>query len=128
MNAIAINAEDRFDVRDPFGGIEDISHKIVRAVGNVHERFNEDKLRVFRGLRFAVEKGFTLDPETASVMLDVSRDISGFDAVSTERIREELLKMFVCDWEKSFWLLDAFGLSALVKSRDIWFKPTLEKR
>jgi tRNA nucleotidyltransferase (CCA-adding enzyme) len=123
MNAIAINAEDECDVRDPFGGIDDIAHRVIRAVGNPVVRFDEDKLRVFRALRFSITKGFRIDTETVEAMLNTT-DFSG---VSTERIREEVLKMCEVDSVGAIIKLTNFGLIDLVKERGIWFKPTTEK-
>lgn len=126
MNAIAIDTEDQFNVIDPFQGIDDIAHKLIRAVGDARTRLQEDKLRAFRALRFAVEKGFRIDNR---LDWEISRLAAiEFAAVSTERIRDELLKMFKKDFALSIELLqDAPGLWEVVKQRGIWFKPTTEK-
>ncbi len=50
-----------------------------------------------------------------------------FDAVSTERIREELNKMFSHNWLASFRVLDEFRSLNLIQRRGIWFKPTREQ-
>ena len=127
MNAIAINAENEKDVVDPHRGIDDIAFKFIRCVGNPSERFSEDTLRVFRAIRFAITKGFTITHDTEVAMEQTAR-FGNFDNVSTERIREEMLKMFVIDWSESYRQLRYFGLLPLIQQRGIWLKPTVEKR
>lgn len=62
MNAIAMTANG--DMIDPFGGQEAIHHKQIQTVGNPHERFREDALRMMRGVRFVSTLGFNLSDET----------------------------------------------------------------
>ncbi len=86
MNGMALNLETAAFV-DPHGGIEDIRRRTVRAIGDPVERFNEDGLRVLRALRFAAQLGFEIEPETFKA---IGRCRDRLDAVSAERIREEL--------------------------------------
>lgn len=75
---------------DPFGGTEDLSRRVLRAVGSPGTRFREDRLRVLRGLRFAGRLGLEIAADTWTAM----RDSSGFlGALSAERVREELMKV-----------------------------------
>lgn len=127
MNAIAINAEDDMDVQDPHGGIADIAFGWIRCVGNPDERFSEDALRVFRALRFAITLKFKIEQRTRTAIHTACED-NNFANISTERIREELCKMFAADWLTSFRTLDEFNLISLVKERGIWLKPTSEDR
>ena len=46
------------EIIDLFDGIEDLTNQTIRAVGNPHERFHEDALRMMRGLRFASQLDF----------------------------------------------------------------------
>ncbi len=71
-------------------GREDIEKKIIRTIGKPERRFNEDKLRLLRALRFASELGFQIEKETFSVLKE---NISNIKSVSSERIREEILKL-----------------------------------
>ena len=63
MNAIAASLEDG-SVVDPYGGQEDIKKKLIRTVGQAHERFMEDGLRPVRALRFASKLGFSIENNT----------------------------------------------------------------
>ncbi|MGH9340217.1 MAG: CCA tRNA nucleotidyltransferase [Acidobacteriota bacterium] len=78
------------EVVDYVGGREDLEHKLIRTVGEPAQRFEEDKLRILRALRFACQLGFELDEETFEY---VRRYAGQLLRVSWERIRDELLKM-----------------------------------
>ncbi len=75
---------------DYVSGVEDIRRKIIRAIGTPEERFEEDKLRLLRAIRFASTFGFEIDPGTWNAICAKSPQISD---VSPERIREELIKI-----------------------------------
>lgn len=78
------------EILDYFGGIEDISHQLVRSVGTPVDRFNEDALRIIRGIRFALNLDYVIDETTVEGMKACSEKIGN---VSKERIRDELLKL-----------------------------------
>lgn len=75
---------------DPFGGRDDLADGVLRAVGDPDVRFQEDALRILRGVRFASQLGFTVEPETAAAM---RRQVGRLSLVAAERIREELTRM-----------------------------------
>jgi putative nucleotidyltransferase with HDIG domain len=68
-----------------------LARKILRAVGDPAQRFEEDKLRLLRAVRFATVLGFDVEEKTWSAIVAQAPQIH---AVSAERIREELLKLF----------------------------------
>ncbi len=78
-------------VIDFVGGIEDLPKKILRAIGEPSKRFEEDKLRLLRAIRFASTLGFEIEEKTWKAILRKAPEIH---AVSPERIREELVKIF----------------------------------
>jgi tRNA nucleotidyltransferase/poly(A) polymerase len=125
-NAIAKSLEHG-RLLDPFHGVEAIEDRQLRAVGSARARFDEDKLRAFRALRFAITKNFRLDTEICNAIGSMTP--MQFDAVSTERIREELIKMFKVNPARSFSLLnkDFPVLWDVVVNRGIWFRPTTEQ-
>ena len=111
---------------DPFDGQFAIKQKILMAVGNAERRLSEDKLRAFRALRFTVTRSFIMDYPLIQAIRNLALP-SEFDSVSTERIREELNKMFQRDWLFSMHQLTQFGtLTQVIRNRGIWFKPTTE--
>ena len=76
---------------DYVGGRDDIERKLVRTIGEPRERFTEDKLRLLRCVRFAANLGYAIEPATFAVVREMAAQI---DAVSAERVREELIKIF----------------------------------
>ena len=79
-------------VIDYANGLVDLENRIIRAVGNPGERFREDHLRLLRAVRFAATLGFSLDPATAAAIRETAPRIT---AISVERIREELSRLWV---------------------------------
>lgn len=88
VNAMALNL--RGELRDPFGGREDLRRGLVRCVGEADRRFGEDALRILRGLRFAAVLGFVLDPDTGE-SIHRNRELLG--EIAAERIQTELWKL-----------------------------------
>ncbi|NQV89892.1 CCA tRNA nucleotidyltransferase [Candidatus Uhrbacteria bacterium] len=63
INAIALDLRTHLLI-DPFNGQIDLTQKVLRAVGKPEERFTEDLTRILRGIRFASELGFDIEPDT----------------------------------------------------------------
>jgi poly(A) polymerase len=76
---------------DWVGGEKDLRAKIIRTIGSPEERFGEDHLRMLRAIRFAAQLGFEIEPETLTA---IKSHASKIKAISAERIRDELLKLF----------------------------------
>jgi len=97
---------------DPFGGQRDLDAKIVRAVGEPRERFQEDALRMVRAVRFATRLGFTIDPRTAEAI----RECAGLaKTLSGERIQQEITKMLDAERPSvAFRMLSDLGLLAVI--------------
>ncbi len=79
-------------VLDYVGGREDLARKLVRAIGDPHARFREDKLRMLRAVRIAARFDFEVDHATAEAIRSMETEIL---IVSQERIAQELKKMLV---------------------------------
>jgi poly(A) polymerase len=100
----------RAAIIDHVGGLADIEAGIVRAIGQPELRFEEDHLRMLRAVRFAARFGFELDAATAAAM---RRFAAKINAVSRERVRDELTKMLTEGHaRRAFELLDETGLLA----------------
>ncbi len=78
-------------VMDWVGGQKDLKKKVIRAIGDPARRFTEDKLRMLRAVRFASVLGFKIEKKTFSSIKKLAPKI---EAVSHERVRDELIKMF----------------------------------
>ena len=88
MNAIAMNLGG--ELRDPFGGADDVKAGRIRCVGEPDQRFQEDGLRVMRALRFAAVFGYEIEPATAS---SVHKNRRMLDKVAAERVNTELCRL-----------------------------------
>lgn len=88
VNALALDIKG--NLLDFFNGENDLKKKIIRAVGNPEERFNEDALRMLRAVRFAATLGFNIEPKTLKA---IQKDAGWIQAISKERIRDELIKI-----------------------------------
>jgi poly(A) polymerase len=78
------------EVIDYVDGIRDIKSKIVQTIGDPYERFNEDKLRMMRAIRFSSRYNFELNLDTFQAIEKLAVDIT---QVSSERIRDEITKI-----------------------------------
>lgn len=126
LNALAKDSDG--NIIDFFNGIDDLKEGILRTPLDVKQTFDDDCLRIIRGLRFCITKGFTLAPEVREEMLSYDYE-SKMYVVSTERIREELYKCFKFDTLKTLKILNEFeNLRDYIFTRtDLWLKPTNEK-
>ncbi|GJQ60932.1 MAG: CCA tRNA nucleotidyltransferase [Candidatus Scalindua sp. AMX11] len=77
---------------DYVGGEKDLHNNIVRAIGDPYERFNEDRLRMIRAVRFACSFNYTIERQTAEAIKALSHKIL---SVSAERIKEEVVKILI---------------------------------
>ena len=96
INAMAINITPLLfgELTDPYGGILDIKKKIIKTPLDPDETFSEDPLRMMRAAYFASKLGFKLDE---SCLRSIKRQISRIGIVSTERIRDEFIKILTTD-------------------------------
>jgi tRNA nucleotidyltransferase (CCA-adding enzyme) len=125
VNAIAQDVETG-EYLDPWDGRQDLEDGWLRAVGSAEERLQEDPLRAFRALRFAITKNLHISAELDNALRSGYGDMA---SVSTERIREEVHKMFKADTAGSMALLLSYRryLDVIV-NRGIWFKATTEDK
>src|SRR6516225_8102356 len=77
---------------DYVGGQDDLRDRVLRAIGEPRQRFDEDKLRLMRAVRLATRFGLTLEPATRAAIEAMSPEIG---VVSAERVAEELRKLLV---------------------------------
>ncbi len=75
---------------DFVGGRDDLEARVLRAIGDPEERFEEDRLRMLRAVRFAARFGLTIDDGTAAA---IAARAERLGAVSRERVGHELRRM-----------------------------------
>lgn len=78
-------------IHDYVHGREDIQRRLIRTIGNPHERFFEDRLRMLRAFRFSSRFSFNIDPETQQAISENANKL--FPAVAMERVLQEFNKM-----------------------------------
>lgn len=75
---------------DFVNGRADLEAKIIRAIGNPHERIREDRLRMIRAIRLACRFSFLIEPETEKAIRAHAKEL--FPAVAIERVWQEFTK------------------------------------
>lgn len=99
-------------ILDHVGGRADLEARVLRAVGDPERRFNEDRLRLLRAVRFAANLGFEIE---ASTWAAIKRQAAQIVTVSAERIRDELSRWLTGpDPAKGLDLMDDSGLLAVL--------------
>jgi len=109
MNALFLDPATG-EILDFVGGREDLDARVLRAIGDPRQRFEEDKLRLLRAVRFAATVPAEPDPETWAAVKEMA---PGIVQVSWERIREELNRIVTSGHaERGLTLLKETGLLA----------------
>lgn len=101
INAMAYSPD--VGLIDYYGGVDDLNLKAIRCVGAPKERFNEDALRILRGLRFASVYGFSIEIKTSEAVLATAELLNN---ISEERIASEFNKL-LCG-ETASYILNRF--------------------
>jgi poly(A) polymerase len=94
INALAIGlSKSNFGkLLDPFNGINDIEHKVIRTPLDPEITYSDDPLRMMRAIRFSSQLGFTIEKESLE---SISKNKQRISIVSKERITDELNKIIL---------------------------------
>ena len=105
-----------------------MKYGILRTPLDPIKTFDDEPLRIIRFIRFSITKGFTVPDDIQSV-IDGYNYEDKMGVVSTERIREELLKCFKYDTLKTLEILDNIPRLKryIFKNNLLWLKPTMEQ-
>jgi poly(A) polymerase len=113
-------------VIDYVGGRDDLAGRLVRAIGDPYQRFNEDKLRLLRAVRFAATFDFALEERTQEAIGRMAPEIV---AVSAERIAAEIERILVDRHRcRAVRLLLETGLATAVLPEIVPGSPTQQAR
>lgn len=91
----SLNSEScEVEIFDPYDGQEDLKDRIIRAVGEPEERFEEDALRMMRAIRIAAQLDFAIEEETVN---GIKKNAENLKLISWERIGMETMKIMGSD-------------------------------
>lgn len=88
VNGLALDEKNQ--VMDFFGGLDDLKRGILRSAGDPDRRFGEDALRILRALRFSAVHGMTIEGQTAAA---IHRNRALLNRLAAERVYGELTKL-----------------------------------
>lgn len=131
VNAMAEDEDG--NIIDMFNGLEDLDFMLLRTPLDPKDTFMDDPLRILRALRFVITKGFTMYVDVWEAIQQPHILAKLTQTVSSERIREEVLKMMAVDTPRTIRLLididnEVPGFLEVVFKEGLWLKPTFEKR
>ncbi|MEL6750220.1 MAG: polynucleotide adenylyltransferase PcnB [Pseudomonadota bacterium] len=107
LNALYFNSADG-TLTDYAGGLPDLRQRVIRLIGDPHQRYTEDPVRLLRAVRFAVKLDCQLVPETEAPLWQLGHLLS---AVPAARLTDEVLKLFMAGAAvRTFQRLDHYGL------------------
>lgn len=124
LNALA--KDDDGTIIDLFNGVKDLEDGVLRTPLETDVTFNDDPLRILRAIRFAITKGFSL--RYLDYYINNYNYEKKMGVVSSERIREELLKCFKHDTMHTLETLQDYPTLKryIFENKLMWLKPTME--
>ena len=116
VNAMATVPDRAFE--DPYGGVVDLAHRVLRTPGRPEDSFSDDPLRMLRAARFAAQLGFTVDPSVVAAMTAMADRI---EIISAERVRDEPGRLVCAPYPRlGLTLLVETGLAERAPVRRRW--------
>ncbi|MEE4258013.1 MAG: HD domain-containing protein [Bacteroidales bacterium] len=92
--AISLRQKDYGQLLDPFDGLDDIKHRIIRTPLDPDITYSDDPLRMMRAIRFATQLRFQIEEGSFEA---IQRNRERIKIVSGERIADELNKIILAD-------------------------------
>ncbi len=106
--AFSLNGATYGELLDPFGGMLDLKHGVIRTPLDPDTTFSDDPLRMMRAVRFATQLGFEID---STIQESIVRNAPRLEIISGERIITELNKIMAsADPSRGWWLLSECAL------------------
>jgi poly(A) polymerase len=91
VNAMAVALPGR-EIVDPYGGVVDLAHRLLRTPGRPEDSFSDDPLRMLRAARFVAQLGFTPAPRVVAAMTAMAAELG---RITAERVQAELSKLIM---------------------------------
>ncbi|MDO8951108.1 MAG: HD domain-containing protein [Draconibacterium sp.] len=110
--ALGLNKSNFGELVDPFNGIDDLKHKIIRTPLDPDITFTDDPLRIMRAIRFSSQLGFEIQEET---LQSISKNKERISIISGERVIDEINKIMMSDKPSvGFKLMEETGLLKII--------------
>lgn len=110
--AVSLNAETYGKLVDPYNGLDDLRHGIIRTPLEPEKTFYDDPLRTMRAIRFACRFQYQIDDRTKE---GIAKTAGRLEIISQERITDELLKIIMSPKPSvGFFLMDELGVLEIV--------------
>lgn len=106
INALYMN--DTGKIYDFCDGLNDLHNKIIRVIGDIDTRMNEDPLRILRALRFMMTLDFTLDKNLEKYIYEHTYLLN---KLNVDKVKQEIRKMKKIDEEKTKAILEKFHIN-----------------
>ncbi len=98
INAIALRLNEKLEIFDPTGGMDDLKSKKIVAISE--KNLLDDPLRILRGFRLMCELDFEIEEKTKRFL---KNNVDKLSNVAPERIKMEVLKIIHLKWNSSIW-------------------------
>ena len=105
---LSLNCDNYGELYDPFNGIQDLQNMVIKTCADPQITFDDDPLRMLRGIRFATRLNFRIDVQTFEA---IKANVSRIEIVSQERISDEINGMIMCEKpSRAFEMMSNTGL------------------
>lgn len=109
---LSLNSDNYGELYDPFNGIQDLQNMLIRTCADPQITFDDDPLRMLRGIRFATRLNFRIEVDTFDA---IQANASRIEIVSQERISDEINGMIMCTKpSRAFEMMSNTGLLDII--------------
>ena len=109
---LSLNSDNYGELYDPFNGVQDLQNGVIKTCNNPDVTFDDDPLRMLRGIRFASRLNFRIELKTFEA---IKRNVNRIEIVSQERITDEVNAMIMAEKpSRAFDMMSKTGLLTLI--------------
>ena len=109
---LSLNSDHFGELYDPFNGVQDLQNGVIKTCNNPDVTFDDDPLRMLRGIRFASRLNFRIELKTFEA---IKRNVNRIEIVSQERITDEVNVMIMAEKpSRAFDMMSKTGLLTLI--------------
>ncbi len=116
INALALDKDG--NILDYWNGQEDLNRKIIRTIGDPNKRFEEDALRILRGLYLSSKLDFIIEEDTLKAIINKKHLLS---FLSNERIYDFFVKILYCKGKNGYNYIEKYNIFEYIEEYKKWF-------